>query len=341
MKSSVSLPTYVDPLVTLTLAFFVVAGVFAMVFKHYKNESFDLSIAIDKDILYAGEIVHFEATTQHPDRDNIVWEFSNSGSNDQKGRFASHSFEAPGRYEIIARVNNRHLAYKTVFVEMPPVIVKDEPRAFISFPERIEEGQPAKFIDKTPGATKWEWRFDGSRLVNATTREVTHIFSSEGHKKVSLIVNDQIMGQEEVYVHPKKLQNQPRPKQPIAKPIEVNPRPIVEKREPVEEPSQEPPKEEPTYPKFNRLQIEKELVKVIEGEGDLGVLMTFFCNDRQQSQIVLNSEVIDFQSFEAHLRDIKRVRRIKELSIGYLKDEETNCLKLLSVNLERKGLLGF
>ena len=115
-----------------------------------------------------------------------LWDFGDS-TETTTDRFPTHRYRRPGRYIVSLTVNKCCRDVQEIEIKPRP---STQMLAQIQGPTgQVTVGDRVPFMEKTDGATAWEWTFGESGKVDARDRQVTYAFQSAGYKTVTVYVN--------------------------------------------------------------------------------------------------------------------------------------------------------
>jgi PKD repeat protein len=135
------------------------------------------SALVDEKVSFADSTVN--ATSR-------VWDFGDSTETSAE-RFPTHRYKHAGRYIVALMVNNSCRDVQQIDIKPQPAI---QMLAQIQGPTgQVTVGDKVPFMEKTEGATAWEWTFGESGKVDARAKEVSYAFQSAGYKTVTVYVN--------------------------------------------------------------------------------------------------------------------------------------------------------
>ena len=296
-------------------------------------------ISVKPGPLYAGEVIQFRALGETGESD-VHWNFGDTRKN---GVVVNHTFDFPGRYEVLLNTGTKCMEYTTVYVTEAPVVVDETTKAVFTGPLTVEVGRPAVFKDETPHASKWEWRFGETSGIDATVQKPTYTFKSEGQKTVILIVNEKLQGELKVLVTPRKLTTTPtqtrenppkdrKPKEPLGVKVEGRTEPGA-----VEDPTVGIERVEIRFPNVSLRQLEVILEGIVEGKKEIADLYAYACKGKDM-QVTYNGDLISLTQLQRELWDIKSKNKIRNIRITTEKDPIRNCINTMDISLKKKWL---
>lgn len=337
MKRNTSFFSVIDKKVFWSMALCVAISlsVLAFRFKHAVACA-TAEISVRQGPLYVGEVIQFRALGEAGES-NVHWMIGDAKKN---GIVVNHTFNSPGRYEVLLNTGPNCMGYMTVYVTEAPAVVDETLKAVFTGPLTVEVGSPAVFKDETPDALSWEWRFGENNGVDATEKSPTYTFKSEGQKTVILVVNGKWKGETQVLVTPK---NRNR-RAPIPKPISgktQEPRPIImDQQNPttaVEDHSGQLRDVEPKFPDVSLEQLELVLKGIVDGENEIANIYAHSCTGKEM-QVTYNGDVITLIQLQRELWSIKSKKKIRSIRITLDKDPNRNCINNMNITLKKKLL---
>ena len=290
------------------------------------------AIAVHSSHFYTGEVVRFESSIER--FRTLHWDFGDEQGNDATISSAVHSYDAPGDYTVALTVNGECTEYARItIVPAPPVI---NPKLAVTFvaPQSAEVGKPVQFSDTTAGAAQWEWRFGETATVDATDRSPKYTYTTPGLKTVTVVINndEKQMGIAKIYVNPPATpKRKDRPERPIV---------IVQKPAPGGMPplTDSVKKEEPAVvraPDITNQQFEAQLRAVANKQKTADSFAPYF-GGNLNVEANLNGQMMPFTELCNKFNALKSEKRIKKLSVQLVRNDKTNCIIALFVNLKEK-----
>lgn len=285
--------------------------------------------------LVAGQIASFKA--QSPEATEWEWNFGDE-SPPVGGEEALHVFRQPGEYWVTLQIEGGCVSRRKVKVRKSEPLVNSRRYPAFNMPATARVGETIRFIDRTEGATEWQWSFGETMQVDATTKEPTYVFKSSGVKTVTLIVNGN-----ERYAAKKRITVFARP---VEKPeFDLDPPERVKLRPgktaaavSISEVPQAPPLtplQESMALEISRIQLEDYILQVAEKKREPGSLRPFCC-EGFNTRVRANGEEKSLQELLQNLRG-KKVT-IKNLEVVKLK--ESRCIDFIKIDYKRKKVLG-
>ncbi|MDO6429312.1 PKD domain-containing protein [Flavitalea sp. BT771] len=286
---------------------------------------------------YTGEVVRFESNIAS--FNTLRWNFGDNQGNDTKITSAVHSYDEPGEYTASLTVNDECTEYVRIVIIPAPHVENPRMAATFICPQSAEVGKPVQFSDTTGGARQWEWRFGETATVDATAKDPKYTYTTPGLKTVTVVINndERQMGIGKIYVNPAPA---PRRKD------RANDRPIiVMQNRPAAGPAQAQQdsvkKEEPPVvkaPEISDAGFEVLLRAVANKQKTADHFSPYFCGNLNV-QANLNGQMMPFTELCNKFSSLKSEKKIKKLTIQLVKNEKTNCIIALFVNLkEKEGL---
>lgn len=333
--------TYLDEKVVLSMIGVAIVSFFIMAykFKTYKPCT-DFSINSYALHYYAGEVVRFETSSKGFSR--WRWNFGDDQSNETTVGSVVHAYDVPGEYTVTVTVDGSCTGYRTVVISPAPVVKDPLLTPKIVCPQSAEVGKAVVFTDSTSGAHQWEWRFGETATIDATSQLASYVYTSPGLKTVSLIVNNDPRQTAicKIVVNPPA--PDPLPKQPV-KPsggggvIIVPARPTTNPLNEQMPESSAPPAPAPIVraPEISREQFETELKAIANGYKTAESFSKYLC-DNLNIQVSLNGSEVTFTELCNKIASFKSSKKIKRLNVQLVKNERSNCIVALVVNLRKR-----
>lgn len=338
MKTALSSRKIIDPSVFVSMALAAVVSVVILGFKIYKFEPCpDIEISFKSGILHVGEIIQFKAISNNGKPKQIRWDFGTNENSMKSGFVVNHTFDQPGRYEVILSADNTCGVYTTIYVQEAPVFIDKNLVAEFSGPKIAEVGTPVTFEDLTENAIKWEWWFGENNYVDATSREATYTFETVGRKNVKLVVNGNKVGEQMIEIVPAKSRQMPSTQKQSARRQPTIALPERSMKSPIEESLEEVGSKPIMFPEITVQEMETRLKNIVDGNAALEDLYPFLCSS-ESMQVIYNGTLMNLSELNSELRDIKKGRRIRDLEVIFSKNETTNCVFSMTINLKKKGL---
>ena len=114
-----------------------------------------------------------------------MWDFGDSSSSTDPS--PHHRYTRPGKYIVSLTINNTCRDVQQIVITPKPALQIQ--LAQIQGPaDDVYVGDKLSFTELTPDATEWEWAFGESGKVDAKTKDVSHVYTSTGYKKVTVFV---------------------------------------------------------------------------------------------------------------------------------------------------------
>jgi len=328
----------VDDRAILTMIIPAVLSLLIMAWRFTNHTSCSpFSITARANHYYTGEVVRFESNIAS--FNTLRWDFGDSQGNDTKITSAVHSYDEPGEYTASLTVNGECREYVRVVIIPAPHVENPRMAATFICPQSAEVGKPVQFSDTTGGARQWEWRFGETATVDATEKTPKYTYTTPGLKTVTVVINndERQMGIGKIYVNPAPA---PRRKDQAGdRPI------IVMQNRPAAGPAQAPQdsvkKEEAPVvkaPEISDAGFEVLLRAVANKQKTADHFSPYFCGNLNV-QANLNGQMMPFTELCNKFSSLKSEKKIKKLTIQLVKNEKTNCIIALFVNLkEKEGL---
>ena len=328
----------VDDRAILTMIIPAVLSLLIMAWRFTNHTSCSpFSITARANHYYTGEVVRFESNIAS--FNTLRWDFGDSQGSDTKITSAVHSYDEPGEYTASLTVNGECKEYVRVVIIPAPHVENPRMAATFICPQSAEVGKPVQFSDTTGGARQWEWRFGETATVDATAKDPKYTFTTPGLKTVTVVINndERQMGIGKIYVNPAPV---PRRKD------RANDRPVIAmQNRPAAGPAQAPrdsvKKEEAPVakaPEISEVGFEVLLRAVANKQKTADHFAPYFCGNLNV-QANLNGQMMPFTELCNKFSALKSEKKIKKLSVQLVRNEKTNCIIALFVNLkEKEGL---
>lgn len=251
--------------------------------------------------LLAGTEVQFDDLTDGAKE----WDWDFGDQSHAYTRNPTHKFEKEGVYRIVLHVNGRCEGLKEISIQpAAAVIVIDTPTlpvATIIGPTECTVGESVHFRDASSIATSWEWMFNETGVVDATTRDVYYTYKSPGSYTVVLIIN----GKSEQVQHK----------------IKVKP----PKKEKTNGGGGAPPAKKVMDSGFFILTMKKIALR----QEKFSVFEPFFCGDKSV-KITLPDK--SSKSLMVFCSEVFRDEKFSGSSASFVTDPETGCITSVKLN---------
>lgn len=294
------------------------------------------SITSHSSHYYTGEVVRLESDIA--EFKTLHWDFGDNQGNDSKISSAVHSYDLPGEYTVTLTVNGECTEFERLTILPAPPVENPRLTATFVYPQSAEVGKPVQFSDTTNGATQWEWRFGETATVDATDKAPKYTYTTPGLKTVTVVINNDArqMGIAKIYVNPPAT---PKRKDHADRPIViVQNRPAAGGTPPVTDSVK---KEEPPVvkaPDISNEQFETQLRAVANKQKTAESFAPYFGGNLNVGAN-LNGQMMPFTELCTKFSALKSDKKIKKLSVQLVKNDKTNCIIALFVNLkEKEGL---
>lgn len=284
---------------------------------------------------YTGEVVRFETNAKKYSR--LVWDFGDNQSNETAVSSAVHAYDQPGEYTVALTLNGSCTEYKTIYITRAPQVVDSVLLPKFLFPQSAEVGKPIKFEDTTHGALQWEWRFGETAGIDATARNPDYVYRTPGLKTVSLVINNNPLqlAIAKVYVNPAA----PAPvkkKAVAAAPVIVIPeKPTYA---PIGDLLPPPPQEVKKAPEISKPELEA-MLKQVANNFKNAESFSPYLGGNLNIQVSLNGTEVTFSELCNKLSSLKNEKKIKRLNVQMVKNDKTNCIVALVVDMKLKESL--
>ncbi len=260
-----------------------------------------IEIAVSGDLIVDGVVQFDDLTDGATEWD---WDFGDQSPHEYV-RNPKHTFTKEGTYRILLIINGRCDAIKEISIlpkqEAIQIDVPDLPVATIVGPEEAMVGEPVHFRDASTVATSWEWMFNESGKVDATTREVDYTYKSPGTFSVVLIIN----GKSEQVIHR----------------IRVKP---AKKKAP--EPGKPAP---PAPPVMNSVTFINTMKKVAERKAKFDAFDPYFCGDKTIKITLPDKSVKTLMAF---CLEVYRDKSFTGNSASFTTDKDSDCITAIKLN---------
>jgi hypothetical protein len=288
---------------------------------------------------YTGEVVHFESNIAN--YKTLRWDFGDNQANDTKISSAVHSYDEPGEYTASLTVNGECTEYVRVAILPAPPVENPKLTATFICPQSAEVGKPVQFSDTTHGASHWEWRFGETATVDATDKDPRYTYTIPGLKTVTVVINndERQIGLCKIYVNPSAA---PRRKDHGGdRPVIVVNRVGPPLKNAIDSTTKAKPSAEPEVtkaPEISEVGFEVLLRGVANKQKTAENFSPYFCGNLNV-QANLNGQMMPFTELCNKFSALKSEKKIKKLSVQLVKNEKTNCIIALFVNMkEKEGL---
>ncbi|GGB00744.1 PKD domain-containing protein [Puia dinghuensis] len=321
----------VDDRAIITMIIVAVVSLLVMAWRftnHTVCENF--RVTARSEHYYTGEVVRFESNIGH--FHTLHWDFGDNQGNDSKISSAVHSYDAPGNYTITLTADGECTEYDRITIQSAPPVENPETPTF-TYPQSAEVGKPVAFTDTTAGATQWEWRFGETATVDATERSPKYTYTTPGLKTVTLVINndERQMGIAKIYVNPPAT---PKRKDHGDRPV------IIVQNRPAPGPAaaDSTKKVEPPVvkaPDVTNEQFETQLRAVANKQKTADSFAPYF-GGNLNVEANLNGQMMPFTELCNKFSALKSEKKIKKLTVQLVKNDKTNCIIALFVNLKEK-----
>lgn len=338
MQKKQSLAIRLDENVILVM---LVAAVLAVIVMLIRYKNYDpctpFNVTSRSATYYTGEVVRFETNIKK--FRHLQWNFGDNQSNETAVTSAVHAYDQPGEYTVSLTVNGECTEYKTIYITRAPKVVDSLLLPKFIFPQSAEVGKPVQFEDTTNGATRWEWRFGETAGVDATTRNPGYVYRSPGLKTISLVINNNPLQLAigKIYVNPAA--PPPARKSPSGGGVPA----IIIQDKPQSAPLNEqlpaPPQEEvKRAPDITGEEFESQLRSVANNFKRAEDFSPYLCGNLNV-QVSLNGNEITFAQLCNKLSSLKNEKKIKRINVQMVKNDKTNCIVALIVNMKLRESL--
>lgn len=330
---------YLDEKVILTL---IIVSLAALLFTAFKYSNYKpcggFQLRTQAESYRTGDPIRFETNAR---TNEYHWDFGDNESDQTNIASVVHAYNEPGEYTIALTINDNCTEYKTLYITRAPKIVNPVLLPTFVCPQTAEVGKPVDFDDTTNGARSWEWRFGETATVDATSQSATYTYKTPGLKTITLVINGDLqqIGTCKIYVNPpparKPSGGGQGPSPIIIVPAKPNSPTLDDQRE-----SGETTPSKPQGQAISKQDLEAMLRKVVNDLAKAEDFAPYICNNMNMP-VSLDGKEITFRELCTKLSAIKGEKKIKELSVQQIKNNETGCILSLNVHLRmRKGILG-
>ncbi|TDH18489.1 PKD domain-containing protein [Segetibacter sp. 3557_3] len=233
---------------------------------------------------------------------------------------------------------------------------------------KIQARDLVRFVAESKNGSNnyFDWDF-GDRSPHGTGAMVTHTFKAAGKYNIVLLVNGKYREYKSIYVSDAAYTTEVRPSNVVRivgnnrvdtsdyKKVKVQ-SPNSERRRltvkigpdaPVLNPGRDtiqrfdtsptqPVIEVFIAPDISEVEMELMLTQVVSGHKDENDFSAFLCGNLNM-RVVYNGRQIPFGQMCGELKgEMKKVKRIKDINVSFLKHPITNCIKQLSVTARKK-----
>jgi plastocyanin len=186
----------------IAIIILIAAGIF--IIKRYmggSNNCPKLVYTISSANILAGESIHFEDNTT--EANEWKWEFGDGGTSDLQS--GDYTYNGPGEFTIKLTINGK--CSETTSIKVKELVVSSDTAqktVTILGPASCKVGDPVRFGNNTPGATKWEWLFGESGNADRTEQNPTYTYNKPGNYTIVLRVDaSKAEGRHQISVTPK------------------------------------------------------------------------------------------------------------------------------------------
>jgi hypothetical protein len=268
-----------------------------------------------------------------------VWNFGDN-SPEEHGASAIHTYKAAGKYTLVATVNGHCVEVHRMVIK-DPALREDGFRPVLLMPDTAYVNRPVTFIDSTPNATTWQWKFGETGLIDATGKTPVYIYKTPGVKTIALTVNGRMDKTilRTLYIKDHELNNN-SPKS-MANQRDNNAFPKNDR--PAGQPAGGHTLNIPKEPKAKAPEITNEalaeaLQQVITGQKTAADFAPYMCGDTR-IMVLYNGASLSFEDMCAKLKEFKKEKKASRPNVLQIIDGATGCIKTLNVTVKKKGLL--
>ncbi len=304
----------------------------------------DIRIRALSGSFYTGSTISFTAEVKQGTA--FIWYFGDESEADITGPNVRHGYSKPGKYTVTLKVDGSCEQVMEVVISDAPLLKAPRLQPDIVFSDTADVNMPVEFIDLTPDATSWEWRFGNGKSVDIT-QKTSFTFTRPGEQKVFLRIN----GSNDRYISTTIFIRDTKPMLAAAPPSNRGNRPAMVGKLNIPEKPQELPRV--TIPAVTPLEtkavevkavvdiqpgeLQEDLKQVVTGSKTAAYFSKYFC-DGEDIGVVYNGKKMKFSEM---CKDLKDINKIKRLTVNKLaKNNLTKCIKEMDVTAVKK-ILGF
>lgn len=304
----------------------------------------DIKIKALSGSFYPRSTISFTAEVKHGT--TYKWYFGDDSEADISGPNVRHGYSRPGKFTVTLIVDGACEQVMEVIINDAPLLKAPRLQPDIVFSDTADVNIPVEFIDLTPDATSWEWRFGNGKSVDIT-QKTSFTFTRPGEQKVFLKIN----GSNDRYISTTIFIRDTKPILAPAPAVDrgrrsLPPIPLVIKDKPDGLPSGTPPVAVQVETKVEEVkavydiqpgELQEDLKQVVKGSKTAADFSKYFC-EGEDIGVVYNGKKMKFSEM---CKDLKDINKIKKLSVNKLaKNNVTKCIKEMDVTAVKK-ILGF
>jgi PKD repeat protein len=334
-----------DEQVFFTMAALCALSIIVLAFRFTTRTSCKpFSFIVSSETFTEGEMVRFKASAYG--NNTYHWDFGDGAEKKERTPTTSHIYTIPGIYTVTLTLNGACLETQSVEIKKTTIYV--EPTARIGSPDTAYVDERIQFRDESVGAKTWEWAFESDGQIDATNKNPVYVYTTTGLKTVSLRINERpdltttkavmVIKRSRVVVQEPTTTRPPRSR-PVPPP--VNDIPVEEPlQNPTDTPAvSSPAPVEPAAPPVATEVFAVMLKDVMNGTKSTKDFSSYLCNNLS-IEVKWGDKTMPFDEFCLRLAQAGSGRRAKRISIKQLTKSSTNCIKSLTVKVERKDLIG-
>ena len=329
MSKKVQIKTHFDGKVILLLlvVFLISCGLLA--FKI--NAVADCNVKafnIKSNSFKEGELITFTDVT--PGAYEWRWYFGDGTDISFRSR-VGHSFAKAGKYTVKLLVNNNCTVEKEITIIPKKEVLNTALIPKFSGPTVVHEGEEVRFVDATPHAKSWEWRFGDGNKIDAIDKNPKHVYRKPGERIVTLVVNGDIkyVQYHKITVLPAKTSKKDWIKERIERRSDSRVDPVKEYFSQVPE----APKRGPEIDNINEAKFTALLLGIAENKLSYQNLTKYFCEDELPLVQVKKGGTISLKALDEAVRN--KTVKIKHVALHRDKD---NCVTLIVLDYKTRSL---
>lgn len=306
----------------------------------------DVTVVTRAANYYTGSLISFRAEAKGGV--TYEWDFNDGSTPEHKLNSIQHSFATPGTYLISVVVNGHCEGFDTLEIQEAPIVKRLSLHPEFLAPDTAVVNKPVTFVDTTNDAISWEWRFGESDIVDGRSQKVSCIYKTPGPKTIYLKINGRSdrVSTRTIYVKdaeqlvridpPKAKQHRGMPNTigqvPTTPPIGIGREKASSEGKAITSPV--PPK---TYTDIQADEMIILIQGIVSGEKKAPDFSQYFC-DEMNIPVTYNGTPMKFSQMFNILKDFKKVNNISRPEVQLMKNSTTNCIKMMIVNVEKRGL---
>ncbi len=343
---------HIDRTIVLFFLFTIVVTATVFAFRYLNYVPCELvDFEIDAEEYKVDEIFKFKDNTVGVTE--RIWDFGDTTATDDRVA-PFHTYHHPGQYTVQLMVNGRCEGSQLITVREKEFVVDSTKLARFEIPSTIEVEEVLKVFDNTPNSETWEWKFGETSEVNSIGRDAEYIYSSEGWKTITLVVNGDIRHgtSKKILVTAAtapstrpatpRTRTSPIPRRPrtrhVGETIPQRPRgispPLVPPTtiSPPPPPPPPPPPEVVATPSISRENFARKLMAVSKGKEKASDFNTYLC-DNENVTTKMNGRTKTFKDLCDKIKNKGILIQALELQKG-----ENNCINHIKIRFSRTSL---